>query len=86
MIKCNEGAVEIKGDIATIRAEFCVLAKDIRNEYTKLLGKEEANRIMDIDFADSKKNTDELIEDVMLKICEKIIARREKENGRNKEN
>ena len=86
MLKSNKGHIEIDGNLIVIRAEFISLGRAIIEAVAEAEGKHYAEEIMRSDIEDIFKSEDELIEDVILKMCERIIERKEKKNGRNEEN
>lgn len=53
MIKINRGNVEISGDEAVIRAEFCVMCRSIREVLSERYGEEDAERKIRNDFEDT---------------------------------
>lgn len=60
MIKVDKSAVTVKGIEPTVRAEFCVLCKNLREIYADRYGIEEADEMLLDDLNDSKKTADEI--------------------------
>ena len=53
MIKIDRGNVEISGDEAVVRAEFCVMCRSIREVLEERYGEEAAEKKIRIDFEDT---------------------------------
>lgn len=85
MIKCDRGDVYVDANLDQMLAEFSTLAKSIREKLVEVEG-EKGRNLLDMAYEDSKKTPNQLIEDIMVMMCKRIIERKERKNGRNEEN
>lgn len=86
MIKCDKGHVYVDANLDQMLAEFSTLAGAIREKLVEVNGEKEGRSLLDVAYEDSKKTPNQLIEDILVMMCKRIIERKEKENGRNEEN
>ena len=85
MIKCENGDVYVDATQPQMLGEFSTIAKAIREKLVEIHGKEKGEALLDEAYEDSKKTPEELLEDILMLMCKKMIERKEKANGRDKD-
>lgn len=80
MIKCSKGNVEIKGNLALLKAETVMILRGIRNTLEEEYGKKHAEESMKTIFEVStmtqeemKAKTEEIIQEMAGKIVEHLV-------------
>ena len=71
MISVNKANIKVNGDLATIRAEYAFLTRNLLDIYTEKFGKEQAKKMIADGVADAHKTVDELKEEV-AKLAEEV--------------
>lgn len=85
MIKCEKSGVYVDATQPQMLAEFSTIAKALREKLVEINGKEKGEALLDEAYEDSKKTPDELLEDILMLMCKKMIERKEKADGRDKD-